>query len=86
MLSKMVQYAKVFITAAPTYLALAVLVITVASEELIPLLPDNVAAVVAGVTATAIAILLAVGRVIRRVTPVPKEERGILPPPPPPPA
>tara|TARA_R110000772_G_scaffold36981_8_gene88108 strand:+ start:201 stop:431 length:231 start_codon:yes stop_codon:yes gene_type:complete len=73
------RYIRVFLTSAPTYLGLAAVVIGILLDELLPLLPDHLAAQVAGVAASILAILAAVGMVIRRVTPVLPEDRGILP-------
>ena len=75
------RYIRVFLTSAPTYLAVAVVVVTALSSELVPLLPDRLGAQVAGYTITVLAVIAAIGAVIRRVTPVWPEDRGILPPP-----
>ena len=72
---------KVVLKAAPTYLALAITVITVMVGELVPLLPEDLAVRVTAFAVALIAALAAVIRTIRRLTPVPKEQRGLLPPP-----
>lgn len=80
-MSDIIAKAKVVLTALPTYLALATLVLTVAADELVPLLPDNVAAQVAGYIVVALGIIAAVVRTISRLTPVPESQRGLLPAP-----
>lgn len=77
---------QVILSAAVTYIILATTVITSALAFALPYLPENLAAQVAGVGATVVAFLTGVAQVIRRVTPVPAEERGVLPPPVAPPA
>lgn len=72
---------RVVLTALPTYLALATLVLTVVADEIIPLLPDNIGVQIAGYVAVALAWIAAIVRTISRLTPVPVEDRGLLPPP-----
>jgi len=69
----------VVLRAAPTYLAVFTLLLTVFAEEIIPLLPDNAAVVIAGWVAVALAWVAAIVRVISRVTPVQPADRGLLP-------
>lgn len=71
----------VVLKAAPTYLAVFTLLLTVFAEEIIPLLPDNPAALIAGWIAVALAWVAAIVRVISRVTPVAPADRGLLPKP-----
>lgn len=73
-----VDRAKVILTAAVTYITLATGVITVAVATAVPSLPDPWGSRVAAFGASAVTFLLGVAQVIRRVTPVPKEERGVL--------
>ena len=61
---------KVFLTAAPTYLVALTAALTVLADQL-PNAPQWIATVVVWIT-TAVLI-------IRRVTPVPVEDRGLLP-------
>lgn len=73
---------KVVLTALPTYLAIATLVLTVVAAELVPLLPENLAAQIGGYIVVALAVIAAIVRTISRLTPVPEDQRGLLPPPP----
>jgi len=70
----------VVLKAAPTYLAVASVVLTVFLEELVALLPDNAAASISAVVVTALVWIAAIVRVISRLTPVAADERGLLPP------
>ena len=70
----------VVLKAAPTYLAVVTLVITVLADELIPLLPEAIGAQIAGYAVAVLAIVAAIVRVITRVTPVAPEDRGWPPP------
>lgn len=71
----------VVLTAAPTYLAGAVMVLTIFREEVVSVLPDAWQADATGVIVSVVGALAAAIAVIRRVTPVLKGERGLLPPP-----
>lgn len=71
----------VVLRAAPTYLAVVTLVVTVLADELIPLLPEAIGAQIAGYAVAVLAIVAAIVRVISRVTPVEPAARGLLPPP-----
>lgn len=73
--------ARVILTAAPTYLVAAGAVVSIVADEVSKILPagwqDNaaqIAGAVAGVIGAAVLI-------VRRVTPVLVEERGLLSPP-----
>jgi hypothetical protein len=77
-LSTLWAKVKVVAKAAPTYLALAVLVIPIVAEEAVKHLPDHVAVTVAAVAASAVAVLGSIIAVIRRVTPVIAARRGLL--------
>lgn len=74
-----IERTKVVLTQAVTYITLATVVITGALATVTPQLPEDVAAQVAGYGATVVAFLLGAAAVIRRVTPVAKADRGILP-------
>lgn len=80
-MNQLPEKIRVVLTALPTYLALATLVLTVIADEIIPLLPDNVAVQIAGYIAVALAWIAAIVRTISRLTPAPVEDRGLLPPP-----
>jgi len=75
----MSERLKVILAATNTYLALAAVVITIVASEVAPLLDNDTAAVVAQVVATALGWIGAATAIIRRSTPVPMHERGILP-------
>jgi len=73
------QRARVFIKALPTYLAAVTASLVILAGELIPLLPDNIGAQVAGWLAVVLAVIAAVVKVIRNVEPVEPERAGMLP-------
>jgi hypothetical protein len=75
------QRLRVLLKAAPTWLAAVAAVLGVIAAEVVPNLPDNLAAKVGGVVAFGLSIVAAATAVVRRVTPVLPPERGILPPP-----
>jgi hypothetical protein len=79
-----IDRARVVLTAAVTWITLATTVLTGVAAAVVPNLPDPWGSQVAGWVAAAVAFLTGVVNIIRRVTPVPREERGVLPPPPPP--
>lgn len=70
---------KVILTALPTWLAASTLVLTVAAQELIPLLPDNWAAKTSALVVTLLAIIAAIVNTVRRLTPALPSTFGILP-------
>lgn len=70
---------RVVLTAAVTYLTLAVTVITIFAEEIASVLPEGVAETVGMYGVTAVAWITVAISIIRRVSPVLPEERGILP-------
>lgn len=76
--------AKVVLKALPTYLALVATIIGVLLDEIVPLLPDNIAIQVSAIAATVLAWIAAVIAAIRRLTPADPETYGLLPPPLPP--
>lgn len=69
----------VILKAAPTYLVLASTVLTVIADELAKILPTPWAERLTALVITVTAALAAAIAIIRRVTPVLPEERGILP-------
>lgn len=71
---------KVVLTALPSYLAVATAVLTVVAAELVPLLPENIAAQVAGYIAVALAWIAAIVRTISKLTPATPGTEGLLPP------
>lgn len=75
---KAVAVAKVILKAAPTYLAIAAAIIPILVDEVAPVLPGGWASALTVVAVKAAAILGAAIAVIRRVTPVVKEQRGLL--------
>lgn len=73
---------RVVLTAAPTYLVSLAVILTIVSEqvaELLPMVPAGTAETVARWLVTAAGSLTAAVSIIRRVTPVLPNERGLLP-------
>lgn len=70
---------KVVLTAAVTWLIVASTIITIMSEEIAAVLPDGAATTVGAVALKIVSIISAAVAIIRRVTPVLPEERGLLP-------
>lgn len=77
------QRVGVVLKAAPTYLVALSTIITIFSEEIAAVLPDEWDLTVARWTTIAVGFLGAVVTIIRRVTPVLPQDRGLLPGPPP---
>lgn len=75
----MIQRIKVLAGAAVTWLTLAATVLTIASEEIGAVLPEGAADDITVWVVRAIAWIGAAVAIIRRVTPVLPEERGVLP-------
>ncbi len=73
------QRLEVIATAAVTWIVVASTVLTVVAEELGNLFADGQAATVIRVLLRIVAALGAAVTIIRRVTPVLKAERGLLP-------
>ena len=69
----------VILKAAPTYLVLASTVLTVIADELAKILPTPWADRITAAVITVTAVFASIVAIIRRVTPVLPEERGILP-------
>lgn len=69
---------KVVLTAAPTYLTAASAAVIIAREEIVELLPEAWQGNAVQVTVTALAWLTAAITIIRRVTPVLPDDRGLL--------
>lgn len=68
--------------AAPTWLTLAALVVTIFADELAAVLPTSAAETVGVWAARLVAWLTAATLIVRRVTPVLASERGLIPAPP----
>lgn len=79
-MKKFWERVKVVWRAAPTWLTGASVVVGVVAEEIADVLPAGAAEDVGHVALVVVAWLGAAIGIIRRVTPVPPEERGILPP------
>lgn len=77
------QRVVVVLKAAPTYLVAISTAITIFSEEIAALLPETLDLTVAKYATIAVGFIGAVIAIIRRVTPVLPQERGLLPGPPP---
>lgn len=74
---------RVIVGALPTWLAIATSVLTILAAEVVPELPGDTQAQVAGWIAAGIAILAAAIAVIRKLTPVlDPSQWGLLPKPP----
>lgn len=78
--ARLAARVKVIATALPTYLALVSTAVGIIATELVPLLPENVAAQVGGYAATVVAWLAAIIRTISRLTPATPGTYGLLPP------
>lgn len=76
-----IDRARVVLTQAVTYIAAVSATLVLIAQNVVPELPEPIGSTVGTWVATAIAFLGGVVGIIRRVTPVPREERGILPPP-----
>lgn len=75
---------RVFLKSAPTYLVAAGAVLTIVADEIAKAVPAGWQDNVVRIGGTAAAIIGAAVTIIRRVTPVLPEERGMLAPPKPP--
>lgn len=69
----------VLVRAVPTYGLAATTVVAITADELAGALPDQAQTVAAWAARITVAVGAAVA-IARRVTPVPKAERGLLPP------
>jgi hypothetical protein len=78
-MSNLFRKIGVVLTSLPGYLAAVIVVLTVVSAELVPLLPGPWAVRLGGWIATALVMLRAAAEVVARVTPVKPSERGVLP-------
>ncbi len=74
----LIAKAKVLATAAVTYIVLAPLVVPIVVDELVKVLPSAQGIVVAAVAAKILSWIGAAIAIVRRVTPVLKEHRGLL--------
>jgi hypothetical protein len=72
--------AKALLAALPAQLAVVQSLLTAAAVEVVPLFPDDVGVRVAAVVALALGWVATIVRVVSRVTPVPANQRGLLPP------
>ena len=77
--TKFVEGAKVVLKAAPLWISAALAFVTLVVTDVVPLLPDAWQGNVLSVTGTVIAVLTAALTIVRRVTPVEPDQRGILP-------
>ncbi len=75
---------RVFLKSAPTYLVAAGAVVTVLADELGKVFPNGWQDNATQIAGTLLGIIGAAVAIIRRVTPVLPEERGMLAPPKPP--
>lgn len=77
-MSKFWKRVKVILTAAPTYLTGAAAVVAVLAEEIAKVLPQH-AEPIGALALTVTGWLTCAITIIRRVTPVSRSERGVLP-------
>lgn len=77
-MSDLIARARVVVRAAPTWLTAVSVVLTAAAREISTVAPDGGEDVVRWLV-TAAAWLASAVAIIRRVTPVPAQERGVLP-------
>lgn len=78
-MTKTLKRIRTLLTAAPTWLAGAGIVVAAVSEEIVKVLPDNLDAGVTRVAVVALAVIVAAQQIVRRVTPVFGTDRGLLP-------
>lgn len=78
-IGKTVDRVVVILTAAPTYIIAAGAVVSAASGEIVRVLPDDLGVPVVRWTLAIVAVLTSAIAVLRRVTSVIKEARGLLP-------
>lgn len=78
-MSKLIKRIRVLLTAAPTYLAGAAVVVAAVSDEVAKAVPDGWQDNVVAIGAPVLAALAAVTAIVRRVTPVFGAARGLLP-------
>jgi small neutral amino acid transporter SnatA (MarC family) len=79
-MSNFIARTKVVLSAAVTWLVVAAAVLAIIAEELAKVLPDGPGQAVARVLGIALMAIGCAIAIIRRVTPVLPDERGILPP------
>lgn len=78
-MSKFIERVKVVLTAAPTYLVAIAGFLTAVREEAIDQLPEAWQVPAASAITQALVIIGTAVLIIRQVTPVPPEQRGVLP-------
>ena len=78
-LSKIWAGIKVILKAAPTWITTATVLVTTFSDEIVTLLPPEVQEQWQPLAVKILAVLAGASLIIRRVSPVLKWERGILP-------
>lgn len=83
-MSKLLARVRVFLKSAPTYLVAAGAIVTIIVDEASKVLPHGWQDNAVQIGGTVAAIIGAAVTIIRRVTPVLPEERGLLAPPKPP--
>lgn len=78
-MNRLLDRLRIIATAAPTWLTAASTVLLIIHSEIAGLLPAGVAERLGSIVLVAVAWLGAAVAIIRRVTPVPVEQRGVLP-------
>ena len=75
----LVAKLKVILKAAPTWIITAALIVPIVADEVGKVVPAGWQDNVVSISGRVLAILGAAAAIIRRVTPVAKDQRGILP-------
>ncbi len=78
-MKNLITRTRTLLTAAPTWLAGAGIVVAAVSEEIVEVLPDSWDAGVTRVGVVVLAAIVAATNIVRRVSPVFGADRGLLP-------
>jgi len=79
-INALLDRVKVVATAAVTYLTAAVVILSLVADQIVELLPNGDGQTVAAWLIRVVAVLSGAITIIRRVTPVVPQDRGLLPP------
>jgi hypothetical protein len=79
-MQKFLERAVVVLKAAPTYLVAAATIATIITEEVAEELPAGAAEWAVRIGGKVVSVIAAAVLIVRRVTPVIEEQRGLLPP------
>jgi hypothetical protein len=78
-MTEFIARVKVVLSAAVTWLVVASSVVTVFADEIAPIIPAPWSERASAIAVTVLGVLAAAIAIIRRVSPVLPDERGILP-------